>query len=122
VPGRPRDIRAAADNTIVCFREAVASLIQRYVEQRAVQIAASGREWVARALARERQLALVIASDSTLFQAGLFDARSLKQREDLHAQQQRFLEETGARIGHLELNAVTAIAQAPELVLLLLQC
>jgi hypothetical protein len=77
---------------------------------------------VARALARERQLALVVGADSALFQAGLFDARSLQQREHLHAQQQRFIEETASRIDHLELDAVMSIAQAPELVLLLFQC
>ncbi len=119
---RRRDIRATADNTVERFREAVASVVRRHVEQRAAQIAAASREWVTRALARERQLALVVGADTALFQAGLFDARSIKQREDLHAQQQQFMEEAASRIGHLELDAVVSIAQAPELVLLLLQC
>ncbi len=119
---RRRDLRATADNTVEHFREAVASVVRRHVEQRAAQIAAAGREWFTRALARERQLAIVVGADTALFQAGLFDARSLRQREDLHAQQQRFMEETASRIGHLELDAVVSIAQAPELVLLLLQC
>jgi superfamily II DNA or RNA helicase len=119
---RRRDIRAMADKTDERFREAVTSVVRQHVEERAGQIAAASREWVARALARERQLALAVGADSALFQAGLFDARSLKQREDLRAQQQRFVEETASRIGHLEWDAVMSIAQAPELVLLLLQC
>lgn len=119
---RRRDVRARAEYLVERFGAAVASAAHRHVEQRTAEIAAESRDWVARTLVREQQLSQVIQTDSVLFQAGLFETRSLRQREDHDIQQQRWLDEIASRAGHLELGAVASPAQAPALVLLLLQC
>jgi hypothetical protein len=93
-----------------------------HVERRAVEIARESGAWVGRAIARERRLSQLVAADDALFQAGLFETRSLKLREDIRTQRQRLVEESACRTGYLELDAVTSLAQPPELVLLLIQC
>ena len=117
-----RDVTALADHLVERFRGVVASTAQTHVERRAVEIARESRAWVGRAIARERRLSQLVAADDALFQAGLFETRSLKHRENIRTERQRLVEESACRTGYLELDAVTSLAQQPELVLLLIQC
>jgi hypothetical protein len=121
-PPKRRDVTALADQLIDRFRAAVTSAARSHVERRVAEIAGESRAWVTRALARERRLSQLVATDDGLFQAGLFETRLSKHREDIRAQRQRLVDETATRAGHLELDAVMSMAQAPELVLLLIQC
>jgi superfamily II DNA/RNA helicase len=121
-PPKPRDVTALVDQLFIRFRGAVTSAAQMHVERRALEIAGESRAWVGRAIARERRLSELLATDDALFQAGLFETRSLKHRENIRTQRQRLVDETAFRGGHLERDAVTSLAQAPELVLLLIQC
>lgn len=121
-PPKRRDVMVLAGHLVERFCGAVTSAARLHVERRVTEIAGEGRMWVARALARERCLSQLVATDDALFQAGLFETRSLKHREDIRTQRQRLADETASRAGHLELDAVTSLAQAPELVLLLIQC
>jgi hypothetical protein len=121
-PPKRRDVTALADDLVERYRAAVTSAAQAHVERRALEIAGESRAWVARALARERRLAQIVAPDDAMVQAGLFETRSLKHREDIRTQRQRLVDETASRAGYLRMDAVTSLAQAPELVLLLIQC
>jgi hypothetical protein len=117
-----RDVSALAEQLIDRFRAAVTSAARSHIERRVAEIAGESRAWVTRALARERRLSRLVATDDALFQAGLFETRLAKHREDIRAQRQRLVDETTTRAGHLELDAVMSVAQAPELVLLLIHC
>jgi hypothetical protein len=119
-PPKRRDATALADRLVERFRGAVTSAARLHAEHRVAEIAGESRAWMTRALARERRLSQLVATDDALFQAGLFETRSLKHREDIRTQRQRLAGETKSRAGHLELDAVMSLAQAPELVLLLI--
>jgi superfamily II DNA or RNA helicase len=118
---RRRNVRTVVDRLLEQLQETVASVVRLHVQRRASAVAVESREWVARAITRERQLSQILQTGNPLVQAGLFDSRLLRQREDGRAQHQRLVLETTSRTAQVELNSVTT-AQEPELVLLLLRC
>jgi hypothetical protein len=118
---RRRSVRAVAERVFEHYQEAASSVARLHLERRASQIAGESRGWIVRARMREQQLSQTLQTTSPLFQAGLFDGRSLRQREDSRAERQRLMVETASRAGHLGLEDLTTV-QEPELALLLLRC
>jgi superfamily II DNA or RNA helicase len=121
-PPKRRDVKAAAVDLVERFRGAVTAVAQVQIERRVLEIAGESRAWVARALARERRLSHLVATGDPLFQAGLFETRSLTHREDIRQRRQRLVDETATRAGYLALDTVASLAQPPALVLLLIRC
>ncbi|MSO29982.1 MAG: hypothetical protein EXQ48_03430 [Acidobacteria bacterium] len=118
---RRRDVRAYAERLVEQIGPAVTALAKRRAEHRAAAIAAETRAWVARPLLREQHLSsLIRLAESSLVQAGLFDARSLKHREETGRRRQAALEDVRTRADALE--SVAALAMEPEVTLLLIRC
>ncbi|MCM3879778.1 MAG: DEAD/DEAH box helicase [Vicinamibacterales bacterium] len=118
---RRRSIRAIAERLLEQYQGAASAAARLHLERRASVIAGESREWIVRARTREQQLSQTLQTTSPLFQAGLFDGRTLRQREEGRAEHHRLMAETASRAGHLGLEGLTT-AQEPELALLLLRC
>lgn len=120
---RRRDVRAYAEQLIETLAPAVISVVNTHVDARVKRIAADSAEWIDRALIRERALSKISAADTAfLIQAGLFDARALKEHEAVQQRRRTAGDESDARVETLKAAAIVSAAEAPQIALLLITC
>jgi superfamily II DNA/RNA helicase len=117
-----RAARALAESLSEHFGPALARSAVAHAHQRAAAIAAECQRSIIRTAARERAVALRLASSVGLVQAGLFDTRALKQKRIADERQGVLMEESNARMHLLEADSAVHLAHDPELAMLLIQC
>lgn len=115
--------RAVAESLSKRFGPALTRYISHRADERARAISIELRQSIARAVARERAIVNRVSSTSSQpVQAGLFDARVLKDKRAADQRELRLVEERGARAHLLESDSSVRLAEDPELVMLLIQC
>jgi superfamily II DNA or RNA helicase len=120
---RRRDVRAYAEQLVEQLAPAVISVVSKHVEARAKQIAVVSAQWIDRALIRERALSNISEADTAfLIQAGLFDARTLKQHAAAEHRRRRVGDESDARVETLRAAGIVSAAQTPQIAALLIAC
>ena len=122
-PFTKRAARALAEFLSERFGAELTRCIKHNAEEQARTISIELQQAIGRAVRRERTIADRIASSSSeLVQAGLFDARALKDKWAADQRRLRLVDEHGARAELLEADSRVRLAEDPELVMLLLQC
>jgi superfamily II DNA or RNA helicase len=118
-----KGVRAMAESLIRDFGSELLRHACAHGEQRAHAIAAETAATVATASSREHEIARGAAARGPhLVQAGLFDARALKQKWTGEERRDALLHQSEARATLLEADATVRLANDPELVMLLIRC
>jgi superfamily II DNA or RNA helicase len=118
-----KGVRAMAESLIGDFGSELLRHACAHGEQRAHAIAAETAPTVATASSREHEIARGAAARGPhLVQAGLFDARALKQKWTGEERRDALLHQSEARATLLEADATVRLANDPELVMLLIRC
>jgi superfamily II DNA or RNA helicase len=120
---RRHEARALAESLIAQFGLELQRHARSYAEDRARAVALEAAESIASAARRERAIAHdVTGQGSPLVQAGLFDARALKQKRAEDDHHHAIGRESEARTQSLHAELSVRPAHQPELVMLLILC
>jgi superfamily II DNA or RNA helicase len=116
-----REVRALGESLTSFIGPELMSHVKAHADRRARSIAGDAAESIARAIRRERAIAMSAATNGPRFvQAGLFDSRALKQK--WHGQEWRdaISQESEAHANQLETDASVILAHDPQMVMLLI--
>jgi hypothetical protein len=115
--------RALAESLMRDFGSELLRHACAHGEERARAIASEAAPTVATAASREHEIAQASAARGPHFvQAGLFDARALKQKWTVEEGRDALLHQSEARATRLEADSNVRLANDPELVMLLIRC
>lgn len=115
-----REVRAITQHMIDVFGPAVVQFASKLGEERAQVISHRLKQWLPRTARREEWLAQTAASGfSSEVQPGLFDKRSVKQQQLAEQQRRNILTDCAERTASLEADTAAAVANTPQIALLL---